>query len=92
MIKKVTNLGTKDQWSTCFADDIALIVENKKHLEKIIKTMDETFVRNLSMKINMQKTKILVYRRENNIRVKLMFRVNQIIKQVGMWINLNIPR
>lgn len=47
-----------------FTNDIAIITENEEHLEKVIKTMNETFIKDLNIKINMQKTKILVYRKQ----------------------------
>lgn len=35
-----------------FADDIVLTAENEKDLDKLIRTIDETFNENLNMKIN----------------------------------------
>jgi len=43
-----------------FADDIAIIVNNKKYLGKWLKTVDKTFKDELNMKINVQKTEIRV--------------------------------
>lgn len=40
------------------ADDIALIDKKQEDLEQLIKTMDEIFIRDLHMKINVQKTKV----------------------------------
>jgi len=57
-----------------FADNIAKIAENEEHWQKLIKTMDKTFNNNLKMKINVQKTKVLVCGRENRTRVHIKLR------------------
>lgn len=62
-----------------FANDIALIAKSKEDLDQLIKIMDETFVKELNMKINVQKTKVLVCGRENKTRVQLKLRGNQIV-------------
>lgn len=52
------------------------IVDNEKKSEKIIKTISETFKRNLSMGVNVQKIKL---RREKNTkvsRIKIKIRGN----------------
>jgi len=67
MIKKNTNLGiniNRHKISMLrFANNIALIAENKKDLVQLIKSMDETFNKELDMRINVKKTKVLVYGR-----------------------------
>lgn len=60
-----------------YADDVALIAENQEDLDQLIKIIDEIFIRGLSMKINVQKTKILVCGKENKIRVQIKLRRNQ---------------
>lgn len=54
-----------------FADDTAIIADNKKHLEKVLKTGDKTFEDELNMKINVQTTKILLCGIVNNTRARL---------------------
>lgn len=44
----------------CFADNIALIADNEKDLEKLIKTVNETLNKDLNIRINMQKIKVLI--------------------------------
>lgn len=67
-IKEETNLGSKlmvrEQVYYANTNDIAIIDENMKDLQVLIRTMDKTFNNDLRMKINMQKTKVLVYGRE----------------------------
>jgi len=58
-----------------FADDIALIAENKEYLAQLIKTMDEIFNMELDMRINVKKTKVLVYGRENRTRIQIKIRL-----------------
>lgn len=43
------------------ADDMAIISENEKDLEKLIRIVDETFNKDISMKINVQQIKIYSY-------------------------------
>lgn len=54
-----------------FADDIALIAETQEDLEQLIKTMDEIFIRDFRMKINVQKTTVLIRGRENDTRIQI---------------------
>jgi len=53
MIKENTNLGINGQKISMlrFVDDIALIAESKEDLVQLIKTMDETFKKEMEMKI-----------------------------------------
>lgn len=60
-----------------YADDVALIAENQEDLDQLIKIIDEIFIRGLRMKINVQKTEILVCGKENKIRVQIKLRGNQ---------------
>lgn len=48
----------------------AIIAESKKDVNKILEIMKETIESELNIKINKMKTKILVFRRENNIRIR----------------------
>jgi len=45
--------------------------------------MDEIFIRDLHMKINVQKTKVLVCGRDNETRIQINLRGNQTVKQVN---------
>jgi hypothetical protein len=85
-IKENTNLGIIVNGHKIsmlsFADDIALIAETEEDLQQLIKTMDEIFIKDLRMKINVQKTKVLVCGRENVNRIQIKLRGNQTVKQV----------
>jgi len=65
-----------------FADDIAVIAENEEELQRMLRCMEETLLNELSMKINTQKTKVLVCSRNNNITTRIHLQNNQEIKQV----------
>ncbi|VVC30385.1 Endonuclease/exonuclease/phosphatase,Reverse transcriptase domain [Cinara cedri] len=65
-----------------FADDIAVIAENKEELQRMLRCMEETLLNELSMKINTQKTKVLVCSRNNNITTRIHLQNNQKIKKV----------
>jgi len=54
-----------------FADYIAIIAENEKDLQKLIKTMDKTINNDLKMKLNVQKTKVFVCGRKNRTRLHI---------------------
>jgi len=43
-----------------FVDDIALIDESKEDLVQLIETLDETLKKELEMRINVKKTKVMV--------------------------------
>lgn len=87
-IKEDTNLGIIVNGHKIsmlrFADDIALIAETEEDLQQLIKTMDEIFIKDLRMKINVQKTKVLVCvcGKENVTRIQIKLRGNQTVKQV----------
>ncbi|XP_025417940.1 uncharacterized protein LOC112688792 [Sipha flava] len=65
-----------------FADDIAVIAKNEEELQRMLRCMEETLLNELSMKINAQKTKVLVCSRNNNITTRIHLQNNQEIKQV----------
>ncbi|KAF0772940.1 Reverse transcriptase domain-containing protein [Aphis craccivora] len=65
-----------------FADEIAVIAENEEELQRMLRFMEETLLNELSMKINTQKTKVLVCSRNNNITTKIHLQNNQEIKKV----------
>ncbi|KAL4084163.1 hypothetical protein QTP88_027996 [Uroleucon formosanum] len=65
-----------------FADDIAVMAENEGELQRMLRCMEETLLNELSMKINTQKTKVLVCSRNNNITTRIHLQNNQEIKQV----------
>lgn len=54
-----------------FADDIAIISKNEEDSRKILETTEETMGKELNMKVNAMKTKILVCSRKNNIRTRI---------------------
>lgn len=47
-----------------FADEIAFIGKSEEDLEQLIKTMNKTLIRELSMKINVQKHKSFCWWKE----------------------------
>jgi len=66
----------------CFANDIAIIANDDKDLEKLSKTVSKTFKEVLNMKINVQKTKILICGRVKcSTRVRLRIGDDHEIKQ-----------
>lgn len=65
-----------------FADDITVIAENEEELQRMLRCIEETLLNELSMKINTQKTKVLVCSRNNNITTRIHLQNNQEIKQV----------
>lgn len=54
-----------------FADDIAVIAENEKELQRMMRCMEGTLLSELSMKINIKKTEVLVYIRNKIIRERI---------------------
>lgn len=54
-----------------FADDIAIISKNEEDSRKILETTEETMGKEINMKVNAMKTKILVCSRKNNIRTRI---------------------
>lgn len=54
-----------------FADDVAILVDNEKHLNKILGTIKQGMENDLIMKINANKSRVLVSSRETRIRIKL---------------------
>jgi len=64
-----------------FADDIALIAESKEDLAQLINAMDKTFEKELELRINMKKIRLMVCERENNTKIQIKIR-NQTIEQV----------
>jgi hypothetical protein len=71
-----------------FADDIALIVENEKELKNILETLEQVMEKDLHMRINIKKTKILVCSRYNNIRTRIKLKDGETIEQVEDFIYL----
>jgi len=65
-----------------FADDIAIIAENEKDLEKILGTLEQAMEKDLHIKINAKKTKVLVCSRDNNIRTKIKLKSDETVEQV----------
>lgn len=59
-----------------FADDVAIIANNEKYLEQLLKTMDKTFIEILNTTINVQKQKL------NVTRVKLSSWIRHITIQM----------
>lgn len=54
-----------------FADDVAILVDNENHLNKILGTIEQGMENDLIMKINANKSRVLVSSRETRIRIKL---------------------
>ena len=65
-----------------FADDIAIVAENERDLRKILKTMELIMEKDLHMKMNSKKTKIVVCSRDNPRRTRIKLNDNEIIEQV----------
>jgi|UniRef100_A0A2S2QM29 hypothetical protein len=70
-----------------FADDIAIIAENEKDLKKILETLEQVMEKELHMKINTKKTKVLVCSRYN-IRSRIKLKDGETIEQVEDFIYL----
>jgi len=65
-----------------FADDIVIIAENEKELQKMLRYMEETLLNELNMEINTKKTKALICSRNKNIRARIHLQNNKEIEQV----------
>lgn len=62
-----------------FADDIAMITDSEVNLERMQLNLDKTLKENYNMKINIAKTKIFVYNRQQlstNVKIKYVKRGN----------------
>jgi len=62
-------IGRVRIWNLAYADDIVLLVKNKKALEDMIGTFRQ-FLRNRNLELNVGKSKILVFNRGNNEKKK----------------------
>lgn len=51
------NINGRKTDMVCFADNFALIADNTRNLEKLLKTMNKTSKEKLNVKINVQKNK-----------------------------------
>lgn len=65
-----------------FADDIAIIAENEKDLKTLLETLEQVMEKDLHMKINTKKTKVLVCSRYNSIRTSIKLKDGENIEQV----------
>jgi len=65
-----------------FVDDIALVAENKKDQKKILCTMELVMEKDLHMKMNSKKTKVVVCSRENPRRTIIKLIDNETIEQI----------
>jgi ABC-type enterochelin transport system ATPase subunit len=72
-----------------FADDIVIITENEKDLKKILETLEQVMEKDLHMKINTKKTKILVFSRYNITRTRLKLKDGKTIEQVEDFVYLD---
>jgi len=58
-------IGRERIWNLAYAGDIVLLAKNKEALEDMIGTFRK-FLRNRKLELNVEKSKILVFNRENN--------------------------
>lgn len=54
-----------------FVDGKTVVTENKKNLQRVLKTMEQTLKNELNIKINTKKTYNLVCSRNNNIKINI---------------------
>lgn len=55
-----------------FADDIAVISENNEDLQQILRTVEDTMLYKINIKINVKKTEVLVRSMDNNTRARIL--------------------
>jgi len=63
-----------------FADDIAIVAENKKDLRKMLRTMKLVMEKYLHMKMNSKKTKVIVCSRDNPRKTRINLNNYEIIE------------
>lgn len=59
------NLGKERIWSLSYADNIVLVAKNREAMLDMISTL-KGFLKNIKMTLNVEKTKMLVFKRKRN--------------------------